>query len=206
MIAQGEANALDSMVRQVKAEPKKAAALALLVAVLVAMWAKIFLFSDPRPVSAGASGGEKVKAVTPYTLNQQLSPASRSLLEWTKKPITGTKRNLFAIKLDYFPVDGSRPMFSGDDADGFWDQLAKSLAAKADQEKAKGILRDNVVMRASRLDLQSTGSFNGIPKAMVNGTIVQEGDMIEGFRVVMIEAKRIVVELEGIQVQVIFKH
>jgi hypothetical protein len=41
---------------------------------------------------------------------------------------------------------------------------------------------------------------------MVNGTIVQEGDTIEGFRIVQIEAKRIVVELEGIQVQVIFKH
>ena len=113
---------------------------------------------------------------------------------------------MFAIKLDYFPVDGSRPMFSGDDTDGFWDQLAKSLAAKADQEKARGILRDNVRAKASRLDLQSTGMFNGEPKAMVNGTIVQEGDTIDGFRIVQIEAKRIVVELEGIQVQVIFKH
>jgi hypothetical protein len=206
MIAQSEPGTLEGMVRSVKAEPKKAAALALLAVLLVAMWAKIFLFGDPRPLSAGSLGAEKVKVDRPDTLRNQLSPASRSLLEWTRKPITGTKRNLFSIKLDYFPVDGSRPMFTGDDADGFWDQLAKSLAAKADQEKARGILRDNVRMKASRLDLQSTGTFNGIPKAMVNGTIVQEGDTIEGFRIVQIEAKRIVVELEGIQVQVIFKH
>jgi hypothetical protein len=97
-------------------------------------------------------------------------------------------------------------MFSGDDADGFWDQLAKSLAAKADQEKARGILRDNVRAKASRLDLQSTGTFNGTPKAMVNGTIVEEGDTIEGFLILKIETKRIVVEMEGIQVEVIFKH
>jgi|SRR6266436_1694713 len=206
MSAQEQPGSLDGMLRQVKAEPKKAAALVLLAVLLVGMWAKIFLFSDPRPLSAGSAGVEKIKVDRPDTLRQQLSPASRSLLEWTRKPITGTKRNLFAIKLDYFPVDGSRPMFSGDDADGFWDQLAKSLAAKADQEKARGILRDNVMMRASRLDLQSTGMFNGMPKAMVNGTIVQEGDTIDGFRIVQIEAKRIVVELEGIQVQVIFKH
>jgi hypothetical protein len=206
MIAQMQGSALESMVRQVKAEPKKAIALALLVAVLVAMWLKIFVFSDPRHATAGTANGQNPKTGTSYISNLQLSPASRSLLEWTRKPITGTKRNLFSIKLDYFPVDGTRPMFSGDDADGFWDQLAKSLAVKADQEKAKGILRDNVVMRASRLDLQSTGLFNGIPKAMVNGTIVQEGDTIEGFRIVGIETKRIVVELEGIQVQVIFKH
>jgi len=201
-----EMGAFDGMLRQVKAEPKKTAALVLLMAVLIAMWAKIFLFTEPRQVSAGTAGGQNTKVPTPDTLRGQLSPASRSLLDWTRKPITGTKRNLFAIKLDYFPVDGSRPMFSGDDADGFWDQLAKSLAAKADQEKARGILRDNVRAKASRLDLQSTGMFNGSPKAMVNGTIVQEGDTIEGFLILKIETKRIVVEMEGIQVEVIFKH
>src|SRR5947199_6177317 len=164
----------DSMVRQVKSEPKKAVALALLVAVLVGMWVKIFVFGDPHPVTAGAFPGGRIKTDSSYSSIQQLSPGSRILLDWVKKPFTGTKRNLFAIKLDYFPVDGTRPMFSGDDADGFWDQLAKSLAAKADQEKVKGILRDNVRMQASRLDLQSLGMFNGNPKAMVNGTIVQE--------------------------------
>src|SRR4051812_45846242 len=196
----------DSMFRQFKAEPKKAAALALLVALLVGMWVKIFLFGDPRPAAAGAGTGENTRVGTSHSASPGVSVASRSLLEWIRKPITGTKRNLFAIKLDYFPVDGSRPMFSGDDADGFWDQLAKSLAAKADQEKTKGILRDNVRAKASRLDLQSTGMFNGDPKAMVNGTIVQEGDTIEGFLIVKIETKRIVVELENVQVEVIFKH
>jgi len=97
-------------------------------------------------------------------------------------------------------------MFSGDDTDGFWDQLAKSLAAKADQEKTRGILRDNVRTQASRLDLQSTGMFGGTPKAMVNGTIVQEGDTIDDFKIIKIESKRIVVEKEEIQVEVIFKH
>ena len=201
-----EMGTIEGMLRQVKSEPKKAVALVVLMALLVGMWAKIFLFTEPRHASGGTGGGANIKVPTPDTLRTQLSPASRSLLEWTRKPITGTKRNLFSIKLDYFPVDGSRPMFTGDDADGFWDQLAKSLAAKADQEKARGILRDNVRAKASRLDLQSTGTFNGIPKAMVNGTIVQEGDTIEGFLIVRIETKRIVVEMEGIQVEVIFKH
>ncbi len=196
----------DSMFRHVKAEPKKAVALVLLVTVLAGMWVKIFLFGEPRPVAAGPANGGNLRVDPSHISNSGYPMSSRILIEWTRGPNIGTKRNLFAIKLDYFPVDGSRPMFSGDDADGFWDQLAKSLAAKADQEKAKGILRDNVVMRASRLDLQSTGMFNGSPKAMVNGTIVQEGDTIEGFRITKIETKRIVVELEGIQVDVIFKH
>jgi len=196
----------DQMYRQVKAEPKKAVALVLLVMVLVGMWVKIFLFGDPRPVTAGTPSGGNLRVDPSHIPNSGYPKAGHLLIEWTKGPNIGTKRNLFAIKLDYFQVDGSRPMFSGDDADGFWDQLAKSIAEKADQEKAKGILRDNVVMRASRLDLQSTGMFNGSPKAMVNGTIVQEGDTIEEFLIVKIETKRIVVELEGTQVEVIFKH
>jgi len=206
MSAQDQPGPLEGMLRQVKSEPKKAAALLLLGALLVGMWAKIFLFTDPRPASGGSAGVEKIKVGRTDTFRQQLSPASLALLEWTRKPITGTKRNLFSIKLDYFHVDGTRPIFTRDDADGVWDQLAKSLAAKADQEKAKGILLENLRLQASRLDLQSLGVFNGIPKAMVNGTIVQEGDTIEGFRIVQIETKRIVVEREGVKLQVIFKH
>ncbi len=193
------------MVAQVKAEPKKAAALALLVIVLGTMWAKIFLFGEALPTPAAGAGRERGGVGTTDSSKLHTTPANRSLLEWTRKPITGTRRNLFAIKLDYFPVDGSRPIFTGDDADGFWDQLAKSLAAKADQEKAKGILLENLRLQASRLDLQTTVMGEN-PKALVNGIMLQVGDTIDGFRVVLIEAKRIVVEREGVKLEVIFKH
>jgi hypothetical protein len=207
MIAPMEANWPESMTRQVKAEPKKAVALAVLVLLLGGMWAKIFLFGDSIPTPAGASVGDKSRIGRTDTSNQQVSPASQILLNWTRKPITGTKRNLFAIKLDYFLVDGTRPIFTGDDGDGFWDQLAKSLAAKADLEKVKGILLENLRLRANRLELQFTVIREGAPpKAMVNGTMVQEGDTIEGFRIVRIEAKRIVVECESVKFEVQFKH
>jgi hypothetical protein len=196
----------DSMVRHVKAEPKKAVALTLLVVVLIAMWAKIFVLDEATPAAVAGSRGPGTGIGRPDSLKGPTSPGGRALIEWTKKPITGTKRNLFAIKLDYFPVDGSRPIFTGDDGDGFWDQLAKSLAAKADQEKAKGILLDNVRLQASRLDLQTIVMRDGAPQAMVNRRMVQEGDTIEGFRIVRIEAKRIVVEREGVKVEVVFKH
>ena len=201
-----EANFPESIVRNVKAEPKKAIALGLLVAILATMWAKIFLFGDNAPPQVVAYPGGKPPSGTSGIVNSGTPVGSRSLVKWTLEPITGTKRNLFAIKMDYFPVDGSRPIFTGDDGDGFWEQLAKSLAAKADQEKAKGILLENLRLRASRLDLQSTVITDGKPKAMVNGTLVQEGDTIEGFRIVRIEAKRIVVEAEGQKIEVVFKH
>src|SRR5881394_1388653 len=130
----------ESLVRNLKAEPKKAVALVVLVLVLAGMWAKIFLFAQPNQTSAGALVSDRGRAGTSGNLNPTMSTANRGLVKWTQEPITGTKRNLFAIKLDYFPVDGSRPIITADDGDGFWEQLAKSLAAKADQEKVKGIL------------------------------------------------------------------
>src|SRR6266699_4631522 len=195
-----------SIVRNVRAEPKKAAALLLLVAILGAMWAKIFLFTEPAQTVANPYLAGKPAVGTSGNQISGMPPGRVTLVKWTLEPITGTRRNLFAIKLDYFPVDGSRPIFTGDEGDGFWEQLAKSLAAKADLEKARGFLLANLAAQASRLDLQSTVIRDGKPTAMVNGTLVQEGDTIEGFRIVMIEAKRILVEREGIKLQVVFKH
>jgi hypothetical protein len=201
-----EAALPESIVRNVRAEPKKAVALLLLVAILGTMWAKIFLFTEPAQTVANPYPNGKPASGTSGNTNAGMPAGSRSLVKWTLEPITGTKRNLFAIKMDYFPVDGSRPIFTGDEGDGFWEQLAKSLAAKADQEKAKGILLANLAMQASRLDLQSTVIRDGKPTAMVNGTLVQEGDTIEGFRILKIEAKRLVIEREGIKLEVNFKH
>jgi hypothetical protein len=196
----------ESLVRHIKSEPRKAAALALLVIILAGMWAKIFVFDEATPAPAVGAQRENSAVRRTDSFPRESQQASRSLIDWTRKPITGTRRNLFAIKMDYFPVDGSRPIFTGDDGDGFWDQLAKSLAAKADQEKAKGILLDNLRLQAGRLDLQSTVMSGKDPQALVNGFMLKQGDTIEGFRIVQIEAKQIVVEREGVQLLVKFKH
>jgi hypothetical protein len=201
-----EAALPESIVRNLKAEPKKAAALLLLVAILAAMWAKIFLFSEPSQSVGNPYPNGKPPTGTSVNANPGMPAGKASLVKWTLEPITGTKRNLFAIKLDYFPVDGSRPIFTGEEGDGFWEQLAKSLAAKADLEKARGFLLANLAAQASRLDLQSTVIRDGKPTAMVNGTLVQEGDTVAEFRILKIEAKRLVVEREGIKLEVNFKH
>jgi hypothetical protein len=45
---------------------------------------------------------------------------------------------------------------------------------------------------------------NGSTKAMVNGTLVEEGDTVSGFKILKIEARRMVVEREGIRLEVYF--
>jgi hypothetical protein len=109
------------------------------------------------------------------------------------------------VKLEYFAKEGSgEAPRTRENGQGFWDELAKSLAAKADQEKARRILIGNLQAQASKLNLQSTVMSNGSTKAMVNGTLVEEGDTVSGFKILKIEARRMVVEREGIRLEVYF--
>jgi hypothetical protein len=43
------------------------------------------------------------------------------------------------------------------------------------------------------------------PKAMVNGKLVVEGDVVEGFRVLKIGPRGIIVERDGIRLEVLMK-
>ena len=43
------------------------------------------------------------------------------------------------------------------------------------------------------------------PKAMINGELVGEGDVIAAFRVIRIEARRVIVEREGIRLEITMK-
>src|SRR2546426_1792883 len=89
----------ESIVRNVKAEPKKAVALLLLVGILGTMWAKIFLFTEPTQTVANPYLNGKPPVGTSGNTNPGMPAGSRVLVKWTLEPITGTKRNLFAIKL-----------------------------------------------------------------------------------------------------------
>jgi hypothetical protein len=203
------------LLRQVRSEPKKAAALAVLVLFMGTMWARVLFWRDGRaggPSQAGANvvggvgrGASDTRNHVRGKVSVQLSGAIDALREWTDGPINAAERNLFHVKLDYFAKEGSpdAPKIR-ENGQGFWDELAKSLAVKADQEKARRILIGNLQSQASKLSLQSTVMSNGSTKAMVNGTLVEEGDTVSGFKILKIEARRMVVEREGIRLEVYF--
>jgi hypothetical protein len=216
------------VVRQVRAEPKKAAALALLLALMGMMWAKVLVSESghgaglPGRASAserhrrgGGGGAEGVggragawsdtRNGARFGGGASSRDAAASLREWADGPINDAHRNLFLVKLEYFAKEasGEAPR-SRESGQGFWDELAKSLTVKADQEKARRILIGNLQAQASKLNLQSTVMSGGSTKAMVNGTLVEEGDTVGGFKILKIEARRMVVEREGIRLEVYF--
>jgi hypothetical protein len=201
----------DTLVRQAKADPKKATALAVLVTVMAVMWFRVMSGAAGGPAAAsayqvpGALGASTAFAAAPSDTAARPSrsaAATAALQEWAlRRPIAPLSRNLFVVNYDLFPTDGTHPQqvaIRVDRGDGFWDQLAKSMAVKADQMKEHRARVETLRAEAARLKVQST-LMGASPKALVNGRLVGVGDVVASFRVSRIEARRIVVEREGIK-------
>jgi hypothetical protein len=166
----------------ITSEPKKTIALAASTAKSGTSGKKIDLGpSGPRPNSAAAA-----------------------MQKWADAPVPPVSRNLFAIRTEYFPMDGSRTQKFDTSEEGFWSRLEKSLASQADQRFKNDNLKANYMAQASELKLQSI-VMGPQPNAMVNGQLVGEGSVVAGFRVLKIEARRMIIEREGIRLEIQMK-
>jgi hypothetical protein len=198
------------LVRAAQADPKKATVLAVLVLVMGVMWVRLLGGSSAGPANAAASmsgargGGGGAMASAPARRAGSRVNAALAMAEWASKPLSPLSRNLFTINYDFFPQDGSKaPALRVPQGDGFWDQLAKSMTARADQRKEHEVLVENLRLQAAQLKVQST-VMGPTPRALVNGELLGVGDVVASFRVERIEARRIVVEREGIKLEIRF--
>jgi hypothetical protein len=78
------------------------------------------------------------------------------------------------------------------------------MVNQADRMDKRENLIANYTAQASKLRLESI-MLGSQPKAMVNGKLIGEGSVVAEFRVLKIEARRIVVEREGIQLEIQMK-
>jgi hypothetical protein len=201
-------NWITQLTSAARRDPKKAVALIALVAVLGLMWIKTFGPGKPKRASAATvagatSTGKNVPAPQPAPRGTSTHPA---LTKWADAPVSPITRNLFAIKLEFFPLEGPR-IGSGAEKrgdEGFWAKLEKSLILQADQRDKRENQIANYRKDAAQLKLQST-IMGPNPKAMVNGELVGEGDVVANFRVVQIEARRMIIEREGIRLEIQMK-
>lgn len=204
-----------------KQDQKKVLVLAVLVIVLGGMWAKMAL-------SGGSTAPKSAAAMTTATTAPETTPATTGtsatdgrkgrarsadgatlLREWLEAPLPQEiSRNLFELRIDYFPMDGSRPSMTNSRTEEkdptFWDQLAKSIDAQADQQHKREILIANLRQQAAKLELSST-VMGPRPKAMIDGAMVGEGDSVAQFRVLKIESRGVIVEREGIKLAIPMK-
>ena len=167
---------------------------------------------SPSSLSGASSGPARSSKSRAGGNDSSASSAARptnamaSQQQWAESPAAPISRNLFAVRLEYFPVDGLRNGAVGGDGedDGFWGRLEKSLTLQADQRDKRENQIAHYKAKAAELRLEST-MMGPQPKAMVNGELVGEGDAVASFRVLKIEARRIIVEREGIRLEIQMK-
>jgi hypothetical protein len=195
----------------VERDPKKTAVLGALVLVLGGLWVKMLVGAGPRstsaapaplvatPVTGPSSPGDVIR---PGAAAARVTQAEAVRAKWGALP-AAPGRNLFAVRSEFFPrvgpngPDAGEPAKGGGESQLFWARLGKSMAARADEAKRQGILTENLRQEAARLKLQTILKGN-VPTAMIDGRMVREGDVIASFRVVKIEARRVIIEREGI--------
>lgn len=199
-MASTQASSIQKLQRAIKAQPQKTAVLAILVVVMLGAWVKLAMRSGASPASASAdssAGSSMLVSAAPAPA----SPTAVALAAWLEGSCPAVTRNLFALKLDYYPQDGSRVdnILREGQGNGFWDQLKKSLTVRVDQAEARKILENNLRLQATQLNLQ-TIVFGATPRALIDGELVGVGDVVgvAKFRVVKIEARQVTVEKEGI--------
>jgi hypothetical protein len=204
-------NVVSKLVRAAKADPKKAGVLAVLVAVLATMWARMAMNGGAGPSGAGAATVAKSDNGSTAGKSQAgrvpgpSAASAAALVDWRKEAVSPIVRNLFSVQLDYYGQQGAvpaGPVARGED--GFWDELAKSLSSQADHNKQRQIRTDNAIRDAAKLQLQ-TIVMSAAPTAVIDGEMVGEGSVVAGFRVLKIEARRIIVEREGIKLEIPMK-
>jgi hypothetical protein len=98
--------------------------------------------------------------------------------------------------------NGSNRLSQDQKEQPLWDDVAKSLAAQADQKRDRELRLRNLQRMAATLSLQKI--IVGPPaKAQVNGELVEEGGFLGSFRVLRIESDRVTVEKDGITLDVV---
>ncbi len=101
-------------------------------------------------------------------------------------------------RLEYFPLaDGN---LSDDSSDADAAAKAKSEQAAADEKKERQKLADQLQSEAASLELETT-MMGPTPRAMISGALVGEGDMVSDFRVVKITQRFVILESQGVQIE-----
>jgi hypothetical protein len=195
----------EKLANRLKASPQKAAVLCGLGLVLVVLWARM-LMGGHIPSGAAAATATGLPIIAPQNdLNVPTHPTDHAnvLLQWAREQIVPMRRNLFAIPFDYYPSDQSHAA-DATEGTGFWNLLAKSMSVEADQQVQRQALIQGLADSARSLQLQST-MVGATPSAMVNGEMVREGSFVADFRVLKIEARKIIVERQGIRLEILMR-
>lgn len=195
------ANSAHNVSKAFKTHPAKYAVLGALMLTMAGLWFKI-IFLAPASVSAKPAGNSQNASNLASKDKPMLSASRKQFFEWRRQNLQPLARNLFEIQYERFPDDSNAPV-SQNAQSVFWEQLAKSMDYRTDQEIARKNLVESLRKQAHSLRPKAILSVNGSQTALIDGSLANEGDLINGFRIVRIQEDRLIVEREGVRLEVL---
>lgn len=198
-----------------KEDPKKAGILGVLLLVLLLLVLRYWLWGSSPAVAQASSGVKSVlnrqtgsSSIATKTSSDKSIVGSGQLRQWLEKPVNSVSRNLFVIQTEFYPLKSTQSVSSEPELGEFWEEIEKSRSLEADQKRRREILVQNLQREAAKLRLQST-VMGPEPQAIIGGSLVKEGDVVASdrpgtgvqFRVLAIEARRVILEREGIKLE-----
>jgi hypothetical protein len=184
---------------------KQSLILTSLLAIMLVVWGRAMLNTRTSAEAADTDGAAKTShsQSAADSVNNFLSPPAQTrrviptLAQWASTPITGPRRNLFAVPFDSYPIDPAHPP----SADG-----EKSDSQQADQLEERRKLVQAIKQQAADLTLEGT-VLGANPKAWINGVFIGVGQSVDptGFKVVRIESRQVTIERDGVQIELSMK-
>jgi hypothetical protein len=168
-------------------------------------------------VAKGPINGAPAQSADTTGAAASTGTVSATFQGWLRAPVAPVSRNLFYINLEQFPrakggpASVPAPAAGASEREGILQenpaQQAKSPGGpseESEEPESEMSAADRVARQAGRLHLQSV-LMGTTPRAMIDGQLLAEGDVVANFRVLKIEARGITVEREGIKLEVLFK-
>lgn len=188
-ISRASAVALVGLQASVRNDARKTFVVTVLIAMASAWCGRTLLGKKTAPAASQAA----IVSSQSDQIHTRSAEANSAFNRWAQQATSAPSRNLFRLAgTENAGVYG--PL-------RFWEAVAKSVGESADQLKERKRRLDQITEEANQLRVQLT-VMGSQPRAVINGRSVGEGEIVASFRIVRIEARRVIVEREGIKLEI----
>jgi hypothetical protein len=174
---------LRQLAKKLTADKKKLSIMVSLAAVMLLLWGRLLLKEIPRTAVANPT-------LSPVadTFDPQAMAESKMMLAKVEVDLPQTlSRDLFTLNLAGYVSTQARPIVQ---------VTAEKSDTKPSDEKLKA---QQVHQAANGLKLQTTINAKE-PLALINGHLLREGDSIDGFVLIKILHRHVILKMNGIEI------
>jgi len=174
--------------RELMADKKKATILATTAALGLLLWGRLLLQGAPRTATADDQKAKQAAAALIAPAPAVPSDDEPAQPQREVQLADRVQRDLFAIRSNLFPRFSEGP-------DSTWPG-AKSGSFPTDESERRRLA---VLNEARELRLEGT-LLGSIPRARINGRLIRIGESVQGFELVEIRSRELVLRKDGLVV------